>query len=239
MNFTSTHLWKGLLWFAVLCTLGNTFLDVNNWYLGLTYHEATLSKIFRFCRTISIASMSGLLFYQQSANKSIRLLFSAMTIAVVADGFLILANRLQIGMLFFIIVQGLLIWRHSPSILQFWNNKKRAITPFFICMLLFTTIYTIVIKYLTDPFLQKAILTYALILVVSVFFASLADLRSEFTKHQAQKILWGMILFFLCDLTVVMPILFPENDIAMFARALTGLMYTPALLLLASSGKNN
>lgn len=183
--------------------------------------------------------MSGLLFYQQSANKSIRLLFSAMTIAVVADGFLILANRLQIGMLFFIIVQGLLIWRHSPSILQFWNNKKRAITPFFICMLLFTTIYTIVIKYLTDPFLQKAILTYALILVVSVFFASLADLRSEFTKHQAQKILWGMILFFLCDLTVVMPILFPENDIAMFARALTGLMYTPALLLLASSGKNN
>lgn len=162
---------------------GQYFFGCKYWILGHTYHEATLSKIFRFCRTISIASMSGLLFYQQTANKSIRLLFSAMTIAVVADGFLILANRLQIGMLFFIIVQGLLIWRHSPSILQFWKNKKKAITPFFICAILFTTIYTIVIKYLTDPFLQKAILTYALILVVSVFFASLGDLRSEFTKH--------------------------------------------------------
>lgn len=238
MKFTSTQLWKGLLWLAVFCTLGNTFLDVYNWYLDLTYNEATLSKILRFCRTISIASMSGLLFYQQTDVKSIRLLFSAMTIAVVADGFLILANRLQTGMLFFIIVQGLLIWRHSPSLLHFWKNKRRAITPFFLCAILYTTIYTIGIKYLTDTFLQKAILAYALILVVSVFIGSLADLRSEFTQNQSLYILWGMILFFLCDLTVVMPILFPENDVSLLARAITGLFYTPSLLLLVSSGKN-
>ena len=181
--------------------------------------------------------MAGILYYHQSHLKNVRLLLYAFLLTVVADGFLILANLLQIGMLFFIIVQVLLILRHAPPLDQLKKNKLKVLYAFLTGTILYTIIYTLIDKNPIDLPIQDPILKYAFVLVVSLISAQLAELRPEFTRSQSQKILWGMVFFFLCGLTVVLPLLFPENELALLARALTGLLYTPALLLLVLSAK--
>ncbi|MBK7222228.1 MAG: hypothetical protein IPH94_13150 [Saprospiraceae bacterium] len=229
--------WKWLFILSVLFTLGNTIVDVQYWQNGLPFQDNGLSKIFRFGRTLIIATMAGILYYHQSHLKNVRLLLYAFLLTVVADGFLILANLLQIGMLFFIIVQVLLILRHAPPLDQLKKNKVKVLYAFLTGTILYTIIYTLIGKNPIDLPIKDPILKYAFVLVVSLISAQLAELRPEFTRSQSQKIFWGMVFFFLCDLTVVLPLLFSENELALLARALTGLLYTPALLLLVLSAK--
>ena len=63
--------------------------------------------------------------------------------------------------------------------------------------------------------------------------------NDHITRIQSSFIFWGMILFLLCDITVLLPVMFPNQDFAQIVRVFTGVFYTPSLLLLAWSGVKN
>jgi hypothetical protein len=91
---------------------------------------------------------------------------------------------------------------------------------------------------LAENKLKAAIFIYGALLVLSCVAGYLSKFKISFSGKASTQIFWGMMLFLLCDITVLLPVIYPDETFAQMARAFTGIFYTPSLLLLAWSGIN-
>ncbi|MBK9257885.1 MAG: hypothetical protein IPM42_20715 [Saprospiraceae bacterium] len=226
----------GLLILAIFFTISNTLLDLHNWYQEVQTKELGLSEIFRFGRTFFIALVVFILYFQNKFSPQLRWLSLAFVFAVVADAFLVLAGRLGVGIMFFIVMQIVLLVRHTPG-LQFLKFQNRLLFfPFLLGLFFYFCFISSTYFLLKTHPLRIPIYIYGALLILSCVSGYLTKYASAFSRLQSIRIFWGMFLFLLCDITVLLPVILPELSFAQFSRSLTGLFYTPSLLLLAWSG---
>ena len=230
------RLYAGLSSVAVLMTLICLWVDVLWWY-QLTHNQPNMaSEILRFGRTAIIFLFVLLMYKNQVATGLQRWLVVAFVFVVIADWFIIIEGNLIFGILFFMVMQILLIVRHAPAISFFITQVRDYILPLGLSILLYGGIYFWLQPLLKGHPFKEAIYIYAALLILSCFMAYVSRYKAECSGKVSVFIFWAMVLFLLCDITVLLPLIFPESSVVHFIRTTTGLFYTPSLLLLAWSG---
>lgn len=238
MNLYGNHL-ISLTYFAIFLTIAATYIDLNNWLFNKSIMEDGLSQCFRFGRTVLITYLVWLSSEKKLGLRS-NLLLLAFIICSIADAFLILLHRLDIGILFFTLMQIVLIVRHAPDLNSLSKNKGEAIMAFVAAICFYLIFLVLLFWFMPQNQLMIHVIVYGFLLVMSCLFGYFSRFKNDhITRIQSSFIFWGMILFLLCDITVLLPVMFPNQDFAQIVRAFTGVFYTPSLLLLAWSGVKN
>lgn len=228
-------------WLVILFTLISIVLDIQVWsmvfYKGVpgSAHQTMISQIGRFLRTaLMLAFIPAIL--NSPAKRQARLLVLALFMAVVADYFLILRQQLIVGIGIFGLMQIVLMLRHLAG----FQLKLLAQKPFLTLGLIGLAVWAGAMLLLWEG-LQAAgllvpVMVYGFLLISSVW-AAFASLHLEVLPLKSAKLaFWAMVLFLLCDITVGLGAIWAGEPRALLIRAVTGIFYTPCLLLLAFSG---
>jgi hypothetical protein len=223
---------------ALIFTIVSTYIDLFRWYNGFDFDLPIISTYLRFIRTVIIAILPWTISKSKTEVQDIKLLKIVFLVIVIADAFLILAGKLGIAIFFFALMQILLMYRHTPKRLVLREIKSKLSIP-----LSFTIIFYVCFFWFSYPLLEThqlktPIYIYGALLLLSCLSAYLSIFKN-FSTTQSTMIFWGMLLFLMCDITVLLPVTLPNNSWALLARAITSIFYTPALLLLAWSGHKN
>lgn len=152
-----------------------------------------------------------------------------------------------LGICFFMVVQGLFIYRHSRTADEDYHFPWILFIPFGVMFvsnasLIFTLGNSVNAEPLTsNPALVPIVLTYAAFLICSLVVACKAPKNGYFPSHNAKLVKRGMILFFCCDACVGIslatgPDYSVQEHVATIANNFVWYFYTPALVLLARSG---
>ncbi|MBK8699181.1 MAG: hypothetical protein IPN29_06410 [Saprospiraceae bacterium] len=221
---------------AILVTLISTGLQLGagKWPSGLPMIEIDLWL--RFLRTLLMAFFvwsGSFVVTLKSPQINLRLAF---LLAVIADYFLIIQHRLIPAICIFAIMQVVLVLRHMPGKVEFLSRKKEALyslSCFLWCWLLLVEYLFHSIK---GNILYVPVLIYAALLLFSTTVAWWSKYNFSFSSRQGGYIFLAMVLFLICDVTVFLPYIFPDNVAVLLLRAFTGMFYTPSLILLALSG---
>lgn len=228
--------WKGVYYssaFAALfCTAIALYLDL----LDCGNSTVSNSENWRFIRTVfcAMAVIPAIRFSVSNVSKW--LLPMALALAVIADYFLILANNLKLGIGIFAIMQIVLTTRHLIGIYPSALLQIRIGLAVLISLVVIVVGNALLWPSLQPKGLAVPVLIYSSLLIISVVAAYSAGFTETLTKRQAKFAFYGMILFVLCDITVGVGAAFGDTSIGQLVRALTGLFYTPSLLMLAWSG---
>ncbi len=224
---------------TIVLSITSLFADIIVWSNDNVNLVFDMNLHLRFSRIVLFTLVTMLIYFSINSSYQNLLLTFGFLLAVIADYFLIYKNNFQFGILFFTIMQLLLIIRHfsfkSILVISFSKNIKPIIVGLFV----FFCIVSFLFAHIPKHKLLLPIIIYAVLLIMSCIAAWYSTYNKIFTSTQSQYIFIAMVLFFLCDLTVLMPIVFPENHIARFARAGTGIFYSLCLLLLTSSAHKN
>ena len=216
---------------AVAATAVALWMDLAPWISG----QALDSAHWRFARTVLCALAVIPAVLHPLDRRSRWLLPLAMILAVIADSFLILGPDLVRGIAVFAVMQLVLILRHLIGV------PSTALRTRGVPLSLISGLGVLAIgngllwPALSTKGLALPVLIYSTLLVSAVVAARVAGLVGALPARQAAYAFWGMLLFLLCDLTVGIGAAFGHTAEGQFVRALTGLFYTPSLLLLARS----
>jgi hypothetical protein len=221
---------------AVIFTLFSTCIDLLRWYEGFDIVPTIFSSYLKFIRTLIIAIIVWTHLKSKTEVNDIKLLKIGFFFIVVADAFLILTDLFATAIIFFAMMQIFLIYRHTPKYLELNQLKNKIFISLTFAVLFFVCFYLFSYPYLETHALKVPIFIYGALLVISCLSAYLSLFKHSFTSSQSTMIFCGMLLFLLCDITVLLPLILPNNSWAILARSMTGIFYTPALLLLAWSG---
>lgn len=174
------------------------------------------------------------------------LLRGAFSFLVGADFFMVLLSPVlinlkvtdstlpqSIGMILFMVVQTILIIRHSRNTRKLYRGSKRQVAKnvaieviIFMC----AAIPVVAAFYFKTQKQPVVIVAYGLYVIVSLYTAWGTLRRGFFPRRNAWMIAIGMTCFFLCDFNIGLSFLVP------FLGAFVWIFYTPALLLLSTSG---
>ena len=223
---------------AVILTFVCIYIDFQGDQYSSISSSVSISQFLRFIRTVMITFLVGIISIFQKKSAQLMWLVISFIFAIIADTFLILFEKIGIGILFFSVMQIILIVRHLPQIHSICVNKQKLLFPFFRALGFYVLFYLASSSFLVKHPLQIPIYVYGLLLVLSILAGYFSKYNYSFSTGQSKLIFLGMILFLLCDFTVLLPMIFPMDDFAQKARALTGIFYTPSLLFLAWSGYN-
>ena len=233
------HLWKEKsVWaywvcvtIAILTTAIALFLDLSAWFDD----SQSASECWRFARTVlcGLALVGVIKTHGNTTDKWLMLL--ALSLAVIADYFLILKNNLVTGIGIFAIMQIVLIARHSigVSFKKFYQPQIGFAVAIGLLVLLIGN--GLLWSSLSEKGLTIPVLIYSSLLITSVVTAYSTRFTGLLSTKQANYAFMGMILFLLCDITVGIGAAFGHTSEGQLVRSLTGLFYTPSLLLLAKS----
>lgn len=217
---------------ADLLTLVALWLDLSAW-AGL---EVGNSQPWRFARTLVCGLAVWSVIRQSVDVKSRWLIPFAMTLAVLADHFLILRSDLLTGIVLFAVMQVVLMVRHlSGAELARLANQRMALAGLIgVCVL--TIGNAMLLPSLLQRGLALPVLVYSALLVCSVLAAYSTRFGGQLPIQNAKWAFWAMVLFLFCDITVGIGAAFEHTVEGQLVRACTGLLYTPSLLLLVRSG---
>lgn len=217
---------------AIAATAVALWMDLAPWITG----QPQDSAVWRFARTV-LCALAAVAIVRQPLDRNSRwLLPLAMALAVVADYFLILGPDLVRGIAVFAMMQVALIVRHLLGIRRS-ALQLRSVRVSIACGVLVLGVGNgLLWPALSAKGLAVPVLIYSALLIFSVVAARVAGLVGALPRPQAAFALWGMVLFLLCDITVGIGAAVGHTAEGQLVRALTGLFYTPSLLLLVRSG---
>lgn len=177
-----------------------------------------------------------------------RLLGLAFLLIVIADFFLILRGQLLVGIGVFALVQVVFIVRQTRGWRNAWNacseaqrvqRRKPLLLIGGLGVLLWGSTFVALGPRLADVGLLGPTLVYGLLIVLAVCTAWGLVVMRIMPARNAWLIAIGMTLFTVCDITVGMGAALQGQPIGEGARVLTGLFYSPALIVLALSGQRD
>lgn len=214
-----------------LYSCGQSAICINN----LSYFQ----HIIKFAVTILAAFLTLLIGSHAVSRQDRALLQKAFVFAILADfsikilpNWAILPFKIDyrlLGVCFFIIVQVILIIRHSKR-----SATDKSLPKVLYVSALIFAINVVLALTKTIPISTGIIVSYIGVLIPSVFIAWKVPKKGLFPKKNAQMIRWGMILFLLCDIHVGVSSF--NGSISFIAHNFVWVFYTPALVLLALSG---
>ena len=231
---------------ALISILAVIFI-VRDWYVLSSCGQSTVcignlsyyQHITKFAVTILAAFLTLLIGSNAISRQDRGLLQKAFAAAILADFSIKILhnwqmlpfkiNYLLLGVCFFIIVQVLLIIRHSKRS----ATDKHFPKVLYVSALIFA-INAILVFTKTISLDIGVIVSYAGVLIPSVFIAWKTPKNDFFPKKNAQMIRWGMIFFLLCDAHIALS--YFSGTISFVAHNFVWVFYTPALVLLALSG---
>ncbi len=232
----------------VVRVLMGLIMLVTGTYLGFDwaafFHGFTSSYPARagFARTV----LCGLLVWRIGKDRPDRidsyLLGTAFALAIVADVFLTLEDRMLPGTVLFLVVHGLLIVRHARG---FRDSLAPAARPRTLRLLGVTAVVvfggTGALLAAIAPMLQRTgtfalDVIYLLVLATSMWMAWGALFRAYYARRNAWFIALGMTSFFFCDVSVGLAAALAHTTQGAVLNDVVGFFYSPALVLLAYSG---
>lgn len=195
----------------------------------------TWSGYIRFARTGVFSFIFIAFLPSHHFTKDHTLMQVAMLVATIADFYLILQNKLIIGIGIFAVMQLVLLYRHLQGFS--WQLFQHRI---YLYLTIGLFVFAAVILYfLYAPLQAKALFWpvagYGFLLVLSVLAAAYSKASGVLLPRQATLALTGMVLFLLCDITVGLGAVWSNQPAGYLVRALTGIVYTPALIFLSLS----
>lgn len=217
---------------ALAITAVALYLDLVAWNNGRM--SDTLN--WRFARTVSCAVAAAGVAYAPVRSSDRWLVPLALLLAVVADYFLVLRHDLITGIGLFAIMQTLLILRHLQGVRLNDLLQRSMLLPVLIAVVILVVGNLMLWPALAPKGLAVPVLIYGGLLMVSVLAAHAAGQAGKLPRPQAMFALVGMVLFLLCDVTVGIGAAYGDTPNGQLIRALTGLFYTPSLLLIVRSG---
>lgn len=226
---------------ACILTIAAIAIDLYTWSNVLKASDTNLdtwiiwSRYIRFARTAVFSFI--FIAYLQSGHftKDHTLMLLAMLVATIADFYLILQNKLIIGIGIFGIMQLLLLYRHLQGFS--WQLFQQKI---YIYLTIGLFVFAGGILYLLYAPLQAKglfwpVAGYGFLLVLSVLAAAYSKASGVLSPMQAKLALVGMVLFLVCDITVGLGAVWSDQPAGYLVRALTGVVYTPSLIFLSLS----
>ena len=194
----------------------------------------------RYGRTAVCAGLT-FVWCARAGRKEAGVLGAAALVCVIADYFLVLQGKLLIGLVFFAIAQVLwwvrgtvglrLAWRASTALAR--HSAIRGV-------IIAVGVAALILAGLAPALLAKGLLlpvvVYACLVVGATATAFIGRACARIPEPYASRFAWGMLLFLIGDITVAIGAVGSESTLAGVVRAFTGVFYTPALLMLGSSG---
>jgi len=229
---------------ACVLTIAAIGLDLYTWTHVLKASDTDLdgwitwSRYIRFARTAVFSFIFLPYLRSEHFTKDHTLMLVAMLIATIADFYLILQNKLIIGIGIFAVMQLALLYRHLQDFR--WQLFQQKIYMYLtIGLFVFAAV---VLYFMYTPLQEKGLFWpvagYGFLLVLSVLAAAYSKALGVLSPHQAKLALTGMVLFLLCDITVGLGAVWSDQPAGYLVRALTGVVYTPALIFLSLSSNN-
>ncbi len=230
---------------AAVLTILAIGIDLYTWTQVLKASEPHPDKwiawsgYIRFARTATFSFI--FIAYLQSAHftKDHTLLQFAMLVATIADFYLILQNKLIMGIGIFAVMQLVLLYRHLQGFS--WQLFQQKIYIFLTIGLFVFAAF--ILYFLYVPLQAKGLFWpvagYGFLLISSVLAAAYSKASGVLTHQQAKQALTGMVLFLLCDITVGLGAVWSNQPAGYLVRALTGIVYTPALIFLSLSANKS
>lgn len=226
---------------ACVLTISAIGIDLYTWTNILKSSDKTLdtwvewSAYLRFTRTGVFSFIFIAYLQSKHFTKDQILMLLAMVVATIADFYLILQSKLIIGIGIFAIMQLLLLYRHLQGFS--WQLFRQKI---YLYLTIGLFVFAAGILYfLYAPLQAKGlfypVVAYGFLLILSVLAAAYSKVLGLLSPRQANQALTGMILFLLCDLTVGLGAVWSDQPAGYLVRALTGIVYTPALIFLSLS----
>lgn len=219
---------------SVCCTAAALWVDLGQWGRGVANGPG--SEWLRFVRTLAaVIPIVGL--WRGRTTPDARWLTAAMALVVVADAFLILRRDLLTGIGWFAVVQAVLVGRHGRGVpLRRWGASDAR------GMIAAGCVFVALVNAWLWPSLASRglalpVLGYSVLVVTTVVVAWGARHGGPLGAGAARDAAVGMVLFALCDVTVGVGAAFGHTSAGALVRSVTGLLYTPALLLLVRSGR--
>ncbi|EJO5348746.1 hypothetical protein NRP93_002879 [Clostridium botulinum] len=197
IKYNSTKVLVGLNLIIYLFILIIDFFKIKNLYKYST-NIKFISIIICFAITLSIKEN----IYDK---KDLTILRLALFFTVLADFNMLILEKFQLGILFFIIVQSLYIIRHGRfkdinGIVKF--NYK--VIYFFIFYLVIFIIFKSLNVFSKESTILYMAFIYSLLLIQSLITAYKTFSNNFFEKKTCTIISMGITLFFLCDLNVAL-----------------------------------
>lgn len=174
------------------------------------------------------------------------LLRGAFSFLVGADFFMVLLSPVlsnfkcaladlakSIGIILFMVVQTILIIRHSRNTRRLYRGTKLQVAKnvaIEIIIFLCAALPVVAAIYFKTQKSSIVFVAYGIYVIVSLYAAWGTLSRGFFPRRNAWMIAIGMTCFFLCDFNIGLSLPFP------FFSAFVWIFYTPALLLLSTSG---
>ncbi len=229
---------------ACILTISAIGIDVYTWTQVVKDSNTDLdtwiawSGYIRFARTGVFSFVFIGYLQSEHFTKDHALMQVAMLIATIADFYLILQNKLIIGIGIFAVMQLVLLYRHLQGFS--WQLFQQKIYLYLtIGLFVFATV---LLYFLYAPLQAKGLFWpvagYGFLLILSVLAAAYSKASGVLLPLQAKLALTGMVLFLLCDITVGLGAVWSNQPAGYLVRALTGVVYTPALIFLSLSAAN-
>lgn len=223
--------WSALL--AVACTVIALLLDLYHW--AADGSPWLTSEPWRFARTV-LCAVPAFLAMSLRNNRDVHSVFIAMLLAILADLFLVLLHNLIIGIAIFAVMQVVLIHRHLRGGAVHAYFRPPLIRAVAIGAVVILVGNGLLWSPLSAKGLALPVLVYSTLLLTSTVTAFGAGHTKVLAATASRQAFWGMVLFVLCDITVGIGAAFGHMPEGELVRSLTGLFYTPSLLLLVRSG---
>lgn len=170
-----------------------------------------------------------LIWSENSTNKKdLKLLQIGMFFTLIADLFLVILDYHLAGVITFSIVQMMYIIRYTEG--EAYKIIKRLIEIF----ILISIIYFLINRYIIRlEFLIALGFFYSICILISILKSIKAAKYGIYPNPNKSMIVWGMILFALCDLNVALARIKSIHNIS---SSLIWLFYVPSQVLLSLSG---
>jgi hypothetical protein len=234
---------------GVIMFLTGTYVGVD-WAAFYYRFESPYSRGAGYARTVLCAVLVALIGSAAIDRRDLGVLAGAFVVTLVADYFLILHNDSETaaltGTILFVVVHGLLIYRHARGLRASLAPAERGRT---IRLSLLTALFvyggTAALVAAVHPILVRTNklaldVAYLLVLATSLWSAWGTLIRRFYAARNAWFIVIGMTCFYFCDVTVGLSMaLTSSQDTLRWGQVLNnlvGFFYSPALVLLAYSG---
>lgn len=176
-----------------------------------------------FCFLITLISKENII-----NKRDIKLLQIGMFFTLIADLFLVILDYHIAGVITFAIVQMIYITRYTEGKSSY--IIKGLIGGFISISIIYFVINRYVIKF---EYLILIGFFYAICIFISILKSIEARKKNTYPKPNKNMIIWGMILFALCDLNVALARIESIHNIS---SSLIWIFYLPSQVLLSLSG---
>lgn len=197
-------------------------------YVGFFYIKTKLSMNILKYLSIVFCFLITLIWSENSINtKDLKLLQMGMFFTLIADLFLVILDYHIAGVITFSIVQMVYITRYTEG--KSYKIIKRLIEVFILISITCFLINRYIIKI---EFLIAVGLFYSICILISILESIKAAKKGIYPNLNKNMIVWGMILFALCDLNVGLSRIESIHNIS---SKLIWIFYLPSQVLLSLS----